>query len=425
MYWRAISLVVVPLVLPGTGHAQERVMGPHGALRLPVDCAGCHAPAAWRVEHPDQAFDHNRHTRFRRTGRHADLNCRRCHQNLRFAEQRFATPECANCHVDVHQGNLGTECRQCHNTTTVPDVAGAAVHARTSFPLTGAHLQITCEACHGDDRGGAFTTRSPECISCHAADYASAQTVDHAAAGFPTDCLQCHVSLSFVGGAEFDHLTASGGFALLGAHADLRCASCHVQPGNQLRFSAPAGPTDCIACHEGDYQRQHGGRGWPTTCLDCHDVFDWDGEFDHAAATGFELLGVHASFDCSTCHLADGTPRFAPTSSDDCVTCHQSQYQAQHASFGFPTTCVTCHTPTAWTNVSFDHDGQFFPIFSGRHQGRWSRCPDCHMQVDDFRVFSCFACHQPADTQDKHSGVQGFVYESTACLGCHPNGEEP
>jgi hypothetical protein len=106
------------------------------------------------------------------------------------------------------------------------------------------------------------------------------------------------------------------------------------------------------------------------------------------------------------------------------LTCHQADYDGEHSGSGFPTTCLSCHTPTAWTAVSFDHDTDFFPIFTGDHAPRWSDCATCHTDPDDFSVFTCFNCHvhNQAAMDNKHEGRAGYSYVPSACLSCHPDG---
>jgi hypothetical protein len=106
------------------------------------------------------------------------------------------------------------------------------------------------------------------------------------------------------------------------------------------------------------------------------------------------------------------------------VACHQADYDDEHQGSGYPTDCAACHTSTVWSDGSFDHDADYFPIFSGNHQGKWSDCATCHTNPGDFSVFSCFGCHVHNQTSmdNKHEGRTGYVYASSACLSCHPNG---
>jgi hypothetical protein len=377
-------------------------------------------------------FDHSEQTGFVLVDRHAATGCGSCHLNLMFAEPKLGNGDCAGCHVDVHQGKLAATCASCHSTISFVDTPDLQLHARTNFPLTGSHLQISCESCHTDDVGGAFTPMNSECVSCHLDAYLSTASslIDHAAAGFPTNCQQCHNTLTWTGGALFDHLAASGFFALTGVHAQLRCASCHTPPSGQLQFT-PSGQDDCVACHQDDYQREHGSDGFPTTCADCHNDGDWgSASFSHFNVSGgFPLVGAHAGAPCAVCHTQPGNQLiFAPQGPNDCVACHQADYQREHAGSGFPTNCLNCHTQNDWQGAFVDHDAQFFPIYSGKHQGKWNdSCQTCHIDPGNQQTFSCFnGCHKhdqiPMD--DKHQNVPGYAYDSTLCYSCHPDGRK-
>jgi hypothetical protein len=49
-------------------------------------------------------------------------------------------------------------------------------------------------------------------------------------------------------------------------------------------------------------------------------------------------------------------------------------------------------------------------------------CTDCHTNSNDYSVFSCTNCHLQAQTDPRHSGVRGYVYNSINCYQCHPRG---
>ncbi|MEZ4887069.1 MAG: cytochrome c3 family protein [Chitinophagales bacterium] len=108
-----------------------------------------------------------------------------------------------------------------------------------------------------------------------------------------------------------------------------------------------------------------------------------------------------------------------------CVGCHQTDYDGandpDHSAAGFSTDCATCHSETAWD--TFDHDNLYFPIYSGEHDGEWSDCVDCHTNPNNFAEFTCTSCHTNPETDNEHTGVGGYTYESTACLACHPTGD--
>jgi hypothetical protein len=343
-------LIVLPLlafaaVTPGAQQVPIPT-NPHGALRAGVDCADCHTATAWKPIRRDPKFDHTKDTKFELTGKHVTASCARCHLGLRFDEPKVAPADCASCHVDVHRGNLPGACSSCHNTDDFRDVEVVSLHQRTAFPLTGAHVTTPCEACHKTDRGGAYTAVPRDCVSCHrpALAQAAASGVDHS--GFPTDCAQCHATLSWAGGATFDHPTVSGGYVLEGAHARQRCATCHTTPGFGLLFSPPpVNNRDCIACHQNDYQAEHGGSGFPTTCVTCHSVSSWASTLDHDAREFPIYSGAHRGkwSSCATCHVSPGD-----FTTFTCLQCHlkpktDSDHQGENGYSYDSQACYRCH----------------------------------------------------------------------------------
>ena len=420
---------VIALLFTADASAQIASLSPHGELSLDIDCASCHKTEGWTPLRVDAAFDHNNQTRFVLTGSHSTTECSSCHLDNRFDEPVASSVECAVCHIDVHQGEFSNNCVDCHNTTLFQDVEGIGIHAQTNFPLTGAHTQLTCITCHTDDANGAFTPLETACVDCHEDDYNTSVLVDHVAAGFPLECESCHTDLQWQG-ALFDHVVASAGFNLIGAHEGLACASCHQAPELTTVFE-PANDQDCYTCHIDDYQDEHAGDGFPITCLDCHNQNDWDAaDIDHFALSGgFELVGAHQGVSCEGCHnVPDYSLIYQPADNQDCISCHQSDYDDEHAGSGIQVTCLDCHNQNDWGDVDFDHDRQFFPIFSGKHREAWDQknCQTCHLQPGNFAFFSCEgACHEHTEAKMNadHREVRNYVFESTACLSCHPDGD--
>jgi hypothetical protein len=320
--------------------AQTRPANLHGALPRGLDCSACHTAAAWSPLTSPLAFDHGRSTPFPLSGRHTSTPCAGCHLDLRFDGPDVAPTACAACHVDIHQGTLAGPCVQCHTDESFRDVPAITAHARAGFPLTGSHLQAPCESCHRNDQGGAFAAVSRECAACHQSAFLAASAPDHS--GFPTDCQACHATFTWHGGVAFDHVTVANGFALVGAHALLRCTSCHVVPGFAPLFSA-TGQNDCIGCHQSQYDRQHGQQGYPTACVDCHTVNRWDEvTFDHSSR--FRLRGPHA-VACATCHTTPGN-----ASAFSCFSCHEhsqarvDQHHREVSGYVYDSrACVSCH----------------------------------------------------------------------------------
>jgi hypothetical protein len=69
------------------------------------------------------------------------------------------------------------------------------------------------------------------------------------------------------------------------------------------------------------------------------------------------------------------------------------------------------------------HDAQYFPIYSGTHNGEWDQCVDCHTTHLTMASSPVWTCHANPETDQQHAGVGGYIYESNACYACHPTGE--
>jgi hypothetical protein len=318
---RIASTVVLFVTLPSLSVAQRNGLNPHGVLTVNVGCDACHTTEGWSPTKVPLEFDHNAATNFPLTDSHERVPCATCHLDLMFDAPKITTAGCTECHVDVHRGRLSSDCSSCHKTTLFSDIRGIEIHAKTLFPLSGSHTQVSCESCHPSDRGGAYSLQESECISCHVSDYNGAQPIDHVAAGFSTQCQECHNTLAWAFNVAFDHVTASGGFALLGRHMQIRCSSCHSGGTGEPIFN-PSSQDDCFACHQSDYEREHAGTGFPTTCGSCHTNDSWEGATfaDHDAVAFPIFSGAHRGRwdSCQTCHTTANDFR-----SFTCFNCHE------------------------------------------------------------------------------------------------------
>jgi len=381
-------------------------------------CDDCHTAAAWR---PATGVDHSL-TRFPLTGAHQSVSCARCHVGGRYA----GTPtDCWSC----HQANYGSTtnpnhaaagfprtCESCHSTNAWRPASGID-HNKTRFPLTGAHQRVDCARCHV---GGRYAGTPTDCWSCHQANYNSTTNPNHAAAGFPRTCESCHSTNAWRPASGIDHNKTR--FPLTGAHQNVECARCHVGG----RYAGT--PTDCYSCHRANYDGtsnpNHRSAGFPTQCQTCHSTTAWrPATFDHGR-TRFPLTGAHRQVDCARCHQ-NGRYSGTPT---DCYACHQADYNGtsnpNHRAANFPTQCQTCHTTGAWRPATFDHDGRYFPIYSGRHRSVWTSCATCHTNPGNYKAFECINCHEhnKAKMDDKHKDENGYSWTSPACYRCHPRG---
>ena len=413
---RRLSFFIIGLVILLTATGQES--SPHGA-EGPVDCNSCHIAGDWWTLTDPILFDHDT-TSFALNGAHEQITCTECHQSLVFNE---VASDCATCHEDVHSGSVGRDCARCHdeNSWLVNNIP--EIHEQEGFPLTGSHSTLSCVDCHANGINLRFDRRGNDCINCHLEDFNLAQNPNHIELGYSLDCTECHDAIAF---GWDDQMINHDFFPLLGGHAAVACTDCHIG-GDGYDDNAPE---DCFACHREDYfattSPNHVEVGYSTTCDDCHTIFSWStlnaGNHDF-----FPLIGGHAINDCAQCHL---TENFSDTS-PECVSCHLEDYNEttdpNHLEVGFSTDCMECHNINNWEDSDFNHDALYFPIFSGNHRrGVWNECTECHIQSNDYSIFSCLECHEHnrADMANEHDDVAGYSYVSTECLRCHPNGDE-
>lgn len=392
-----------------------QAQSPHGS-DLGMECSACHDAGSWRVNIEGIVFNHDS-TGFELEGRHRFTECRLCHQSLVFSQ---AQPDCFSCHEDVHKMTLGNDCARCHDSETwlvdfIPEL-----HDMNAFPLIGAHSSISCLECHKSANDLVYERIGNECISCHLPDYYATTSPNHVQIGFSTNCIDCHSPLNFDWNADqINH----DFFPLVLGHNTPSCVDCHTQSDF---FTVSS---ECSSCHMDDFNSaqspNHVDLNFSTDCALCHTLNpDWS-PADFIDHSFFPLTQGHAIFDCLACHVSDD---YSDVSSD-CFSCHQTDYNLaqnpNHLNSGFSTDCNDCHTTSPnWEPATFDHDDQYFPIYSGEHRNEWDECTDCHTSPSNFAIFSCFKCHHQGEMNDEHDDVSGYSYNSNKCLHCHPDGDD-
>lgn len=346
-------------------------------------CSDCHRETEWA----DAFYDHELSTSFALTGAHGALACASCHIN----EQYVDTPTtCIGCHRldDEHMGTNGVECQNCHTTASWAETTFDHFSS-TGFALVASHAPISCDSCH---TGNKLEVATPtECVGCHLEDDAHDGINGR-------ECATCHRETDWLD-VRFDH-AVDAAFPLDGAHAELACSSCHIEP---VAVGLPA--TTCIGCHAGDdpHERQLG-----EDCAGCHSERIWaeDVRFDHGLGQ-FPLLGMHADAACEACHAS---PAFLDAP-DECIDCH-AEDDVHEARLG--PDCGLCHSPVEWLRWHFDHDAQTdFPL-EGVHRGL--DCIGCHREAVTALAgielaTECGSCHR---ADDVHRGSFG-----DDCGACH------
>ena len=408
-------------------------------------CADCHkdhfGPDFALVRLDTATFDHSK-TGYKLRLAHDTVACRSCHrpENVTAPDVRqWATEHdvmattylglgtgCASCHRkdDPHGTQFaGRTCDACHTVTNWKK-APLFDHARTRYPLVGAHATVPCDKCHKPEVAGDL--RSPvryaglafeRCNDCHDDPHHGVMR---------GTCASCHNTASWQRldsrsqfEATFDHSRTR--FALEGAHAKLKCAECHQPraPGDtliRLRFAGAAakGPypppayANCLSCHldahHGLFARAPGG----PACDNCHGQAAWEPTtYDiarHNRDTSYKLTGAHLTVPCAECHVrpSPGAMPVLEITKHACADCHQNgsaKTKNPHGDQFAGRGCLDCHVTDTFKIAHFDHSKTRYPL------------DGAHIRV------ACAACHKTELTT--HGPMVRYRPLATTCVSCH------
>jgi hypothetical protein len=388
------------------------------------DCVPCHSEHNGadfnlvRWEPSLKQFDHSK-TGYPLEGKHAALDCKQCHNpgHISAAERRTIqvkdlsrtflglSQDCLSCHTDIHRGQLGKDCQSCH---TLASWKGAAQfeHAKTKYPLTGAHEKVACQKCHVAVAGPRPYVKYvglsfQSCTPCHS---------DPHRGTFTKPCQACHTTASWTQvrtAVEFDHSKTK--FPLLGKHEAVACAKCH----RHADFGAPVAHAKCADCHTPDPHRgQFNGRKSGGECAECHNEKGFTPSLFTVAlhaGTQYPLEGQHAKVACAKCHLPKGVDTLFKIKDTQCAACHADVHKGQFSGPPHNNRCEDCHNVRSFHSVKFtpaQHEQTRFPLM-GAHIA--VPCVECHKAEGGggsaepvryrFEDRSCTACHQ-----DPHEG---------------------
>ncbi len=224
-------------------------------------CLDCHNLDTWKKV----KFDHNKQSNFMLRHKHVDVKCIECHKPIRGefvklkSETRQATkykpiPDtCITCHKDVHRGEFGAKCQECHTEKGWK----ITKNFHKNFSLTGVHFSLECAECHSDNRK--LSGLSQQCITCHAKDDVHSGTLPQ--------CQECHRQ-QFWEVTGFKHSLTR--FPLRGAHRTLDCMECH-KTGTYKGLSSA-----CFQCHTAPSVPDHNLFPNKNSCNECHtNQFSW------------------------------------------------------------------------------------------------------------------------------------------------------
>jgi hypothetical protein len=235
-----------------------------------------------------------------------------------------------------------TRCGACHTAEGWDRVTFD--HAKTGFPLDGAHRSAPCRGCHA---GSDFKRAVPRaCVACHR---------DVHAGRLGTRCANCHDAVAWGEpsfGPEAHRRTA---FALDGRHAVLPCEECHGDRRDR-GFSRPS--RRCADCHQPALQRAAAvafdhvaAFGNADDCRRCHSAWSFTPGYLPGHDACFPIRsGHHAGVKCLRCHSSfppqpwDFSPcNYTGDTTLRCLNCHSS---CPHEGLSCPITsnqCANCH----------------------------------------------------------------------------------
>ncbi|MEK7727300.1 MAG: hypothetical protein AAB354_02740 [candidate division KSB1 bacterium] len=444
-------------------HARITLPTAKGAAEKAKLCATCHSDhhgvefALIHWENGAANFDH-RQTGYVLEGKHAQAQCRDCHQSKNMQEKFAAdttvrrtktflglAENCLSCHGDEHRGQLGKDCTRCHDNSGWKPAAKFA-HERAQFVLTGKHKLVACAKCHleksvhekvGTEGVAAFVqyTGLPfsNCTPCHS---------DPHRGSFGNACAKCHATegWNIIRGSAFNHDLTD--FPLRGKHRNLACEKCHARGDFKKKLAHQV----CRDCHEDAHAGQFARRADQGRCESCHSVEGFvPPRFTLAEhqRTAFALTGAHLAAPCGQCHTRQTAGAFAGKllfvfPQQQCAACHPDPHAGQFAAQMQKGGCEICHRNESWRQTKFDHNTARFAL-KGAHQA--VACAKCHSQenaaakkamtlpvvrlpifanaaldkVARYRplAFRCADCHS-----DVHRGQFGGK-EQVRCEKCH------
>ena len=387
------------------------------------------------------------------------LQCFQCHPKAGGAME----PRCLACHTEVawmkahnrgYHARVREACAKCH-----PDHGGRDFkliawdggapekfhHDQAGFVLEGKHATLECRACHKPefqrspvvasmkvkDHAKSWLGLETACASCH-------NDPHHGQLG--AECAKCHNASAWKPAAGFDH--AKTAYPLLGKHATLECAKCHLaerlqlahdDKGQPIPLYKPLAHADCTPCHNDP----HAGR-FKGACSSCHSVEDFHSikkaGFNHDL-TRYPLRGKHASLECASCHDPKTAWGKKPPF-ERCGSCHRDAHAGLATLAGKPADCAACHRVDGFHPSTFtvaQHKSSRYPL-EGAHAA--AECGACHVRRAESAAVvaalgvarvemrpphgACTECHN-----DPHGGrfvAGGERPHAEGCLACHSMG---
>lgn len=245
------------------------------------------------------------------------------------------------------------------------------------FPLAGAHVAQSCEACHIDgarEQGltperasGWVNAVSTSCLGCHADTTAELFPGGHKNGASCADA-GCHSASDFCWRQVWAECGPPGEpppppghvddlariFPLEGAHGGLECGACH--PGGQFEPQRGGG-VECTMCHERPSADHYpplraGADPKERGCKACHAIDDVAGKLQVPADWNVDAYD-HRTFWPHAVADFDANPPELRAEADwtvSCASCHE--YPQSYANWA----CGSCHPQDALLAANLIHN---------------------------------------------------------------------
>lgn len=372
--------------------------------RFGANCSSCHNETSWtavtmtRAAHPGLSLANG----------HARVACNRCHDRGESSPPSRGSA-CASCHRPVHEARFGRDCNDCHRSIRwlgIADSVGRSAHARTPFPLRGAHETTDCAGCHRTTLSVNARYREltfDKCGRCHADRHAN-----EFAARDGGECAACHDETAFRPALFGVAMHRTTQFELVGRHEAAPCSGCHRAPPPRLDLRIAV--QTCQSCHENPHGDQFSTEMRDRGCAHCHTSLGWDRpNIDHST---WPLTGAHAQAACGSCHTPSEADRHSGRGASyrgvprECEGCHDDAHGAQFRLTQPVRQCPACHDTDSFRVRRFDHSGVTGFALDGRH-----------------RRVACTGCHRETTLRNQaHVVLWRLGYRQ--CADCHANPHE-
>ena len=400
------------------------------------DCITCHNYKGWK----DVAFDHDKNSEYRLTGKHAEVKCGPCHYKDPIQEKDIKTDriyhvikfkplnyqKCDDCHSYVHKEEFKeNKCNNCHVTkswkTAVFDHNDPLL---SDYSLFGRHKNVSCLLCHPEEKSTRKKDgKNIEIVSMKLKPLKYASCIDchydvHMGQFKKQDCDACHPLKNRWKDITFKHESSKYmGYKLENKHKDVICDKCHER--REIRYKEfgkekkvfmglfkPVKSKKCSDCHydvhEGQFEKQD--------CDACHPLNnDWkDFTFKHDAPdyNGYKLEGKHKDVVCKKCHEPGEVRytefkkekkavlgKFKPVNSNVCDDCHKHEHKGKFKEISKlkGITCGSCHlVEKEWKEFMYEHKSDSkYHRYNPDGQIKESKCGSCHLC--NSQVF-CLTC---------------------------------